>query len=183
MMDLAQAPVKVRKQAEEIARLVSQGKINPDTDFPGLIANGLDPKAAQLYQVVIKQKNAQSDLAQELAKEQFNVKLAEEKQMLQVKVKRAYELAQIMAERGFCESNPEAITKQAESLTDFTDEAFEQVKSKVMLLPKKASSALPSVGMSQSFLESTAAAIPVGLTTEDLVEQFRAAFNTPGKRY
>src|SRR4029077_2312485 len=49
MLDVALSPPKVRKEAEEIQKLVSEGRLDPKTDLDILLANGVDPETVKYW--------------------------------------------------------------------------------------------------------------------------------------
>ncbi len=129
-MDVATAPVKVRKQAEEIQRLVVAGAIDPTNDFPGLVAQGLDADVVKYWkQMWGEAKDPKStQFASDLVKEHQKKKADEEMETYRVKLARSYELANEMADAGLCGGGRESITEQVNSLMKFEDEAFNSMK-------------------------------------------------------
>lgn len=149
MMDIANAPPKVRKQAEEIQRYVAAGQINPATDFEGLIAQGLDSDAVKYWKSYWGQsKDGGSDFGAKLVQDYSNKKVAEEKEAYKVKVLRAFSLANEMAEKDMIGKDASSINTQVNEILAWNDENFESLKKIVarQSVVKKAS-ALPQVGM------------------------------------
>lgn len=149
MMDIANAPPKVRKQAEEIQRYVAAGQINPATDFEGLIAQGLDSDAVKYWKAYWGQsKDGGSDFGAKLVQDYSNKKVAEEKEAYKVKVLRAFSLANEMAEKDMIGKDASSINTQVNEILAWNDENFESLKKIVarQSVVKKAS-ALPQVGM------------------------------------
>jgi hypothetical protein len=149
MMDLAAAPPKVRKMAEDIQRLVVAGKIDPEADFPGLISQGLDGDAVKYWKSFYGQaKDGGSQFASELVQEHKAQKMAAEKEAYKVKIARAYELAYEMSRKGIIGDDRSALNQQVSELMGFNDEAFDSMKRYVDRSPfAKQASALPQVGM------------------------------------
>lgn len=149
MMDVAQAPPKVRKQAEEIQKYVAAGTINPETDFEGLIAQGLDSDAVKYWKAFWGQaKDGGSEFGAKMVQDYNTKKMAEEKENYKVKVLRAFALANEMAEKEMIGKDASSINTQVNEMLAWNDESFDSLKKLVgrQAVVKKAS-ALPQVGM------------------------------------
>lgn len=149
MMDIAQAPPKVRKQAEEIQRYVAAGTINPETDFDGLIAQGLDSDAVKYWKAYWGQaKDGGGEFGAKMVQDYSNKKVAEEKESYKVKVLRCFALANEMAEKEMIGKDASSINTQVNEMMVWNDESFDSLKKIVSRqgVVKKAS-ALPQVGM------------------------------------
>lgn len=149
MMDVANAPPKVRKQAEEIQKYVLAGQINPTTDFDSLIAQGLDADAVKYWKAYWGQsKDGGSEFGSKLVQEYSNKKVAEEKEAYKVKVLRCYALANEMADKEMIGKDASSINTQVNEMLVWNDESFDSLKKIVARqgVVKKAS-ALPQVGM------------------------------------
>ncbi len=148
MMDVATAPPKVRKMAEEIQKHVVTGAINPETDFDALIAQGLDSDAVKYWKALYGQaKDGGSQFAAELVKEHQKAKMAEEKESYKTKVARAYALAYEMAEKDMIGKDASSINTQVTEMIDWTDSNFDSLKRMVARQTVKTASAVPQVGM------------------------------------
>jgi K+/H+ antiporter YhaU regulatory subunit KhtT len=148
MMDLAKAPPKVRKEAEAIHKLVSEGKLDP-SDLDELVSEGLDKDAVAYYRKYWGQVDGGSEFANELAKEHVKAKMEEELNNYKVKIARAYELAYDMVERGLCASDRIHVTAQVEEIMKFNDESFESLKRVVAQhnpMLQKSAHRMPQVG-------------------------------------
>lgn len=147
MLELAKMPPRVRKQAEEIARLVTAGKL-PADKVDELVAHGVDPDAVKYYKAFwgeAKDPKA-SEFAAKLTAEHAAQKQAEELQTERVRIKRAYELAYQMREKGVIEANQ--VDQQVDEIMKWNDEGFNSVKNIVARqapLAKQAS--VPEVGL------------------------------------
>lgn len=130
LMDIMHAEPKVKKAAENIQELVLTGKINPNTDFPKLIANGLDKDAVSYWKQFWGQaKDGGSEFATELTKDISNKKQAQANEDHQVKLARAYDLAYEMADAGyFDKSVPGAVKDHVKEIMAFNDEAYNSMK-------------------------------------------------------
>jgi len=147
VMDVATAPPRVRKMAEEIQQMVTAGKIDPEKDFDGLVAHGLDAEAVSYWKQYYGEGDAEcSQFASELTKEHESQKLAEKQESYKVKIARAYELAHDMVDRGMLVRT--AVNEQVKELMSFNDEAFNSMKRWVSTqTPMKKQASIPQVGM------------------------------------
>jgi hypothetical protein len=178
MMGIATAPPKVRKEAESIHRLVSEGKLDP-ADFDALVAEGLDKDAVAYYKKYYAQVDGGSEFASELVKEHAKAELEKELNGFKVKMARAYELAYDMAERGMCPSDRDSVSLQVEEIMKFNDESFNSLKRVVgrhAPTVRKEAGRMPQVGI---FGSSEA----VGSAQEaNLVDELSAALNSTPRR-
>ncbi|MGE3319972.1 MAG: hypothetical protein AB7I18_11825 [Candidatus Berkiella sp.] len=178
MMELAKAPPKVRKEAEAIHNLVSQGKLDP-SDLDALVAEGLDPAAVAYYKKYFGQTDGGSEFASELVKEHVKAQLEEELNKYRVKLARAYELAYDMADRGLCHFERVAISAQVDEIMKFNDDSFESLKKVVARhapLMRKEAGRLPQVGVIGS------GEINASPSAEDDYALLSAAFSKTSKR-
>jgi hypothetical protein len=179
MMDLAKAPPKVRKEAEAIHRLVSEGKLDP-TDLDALVAEGLDKDAVSYYKKYFAQTDGGSEFASELVKEHVKAQLEAELNKYRVKLARSYELAYDMVDRGLCSHDRNAVSAQVDEIMKFNDDSFESLKRVVARHPvtnlRKEGGRIPQVGVIGSG-EITATA-----SAEDDWSALSAAFAKTSKR-
>ena len=186
-MDVATAPVKIRKQAEEIQRLVVAGAIDPTNDFPGLIAQGLDADVVKYWkQFWGEAKDPQStQFASEMVKEHQKKKAEVEMESYRVKLARSYELANTMVEADLCGGSREAVTAQVTSLMEFDDKSFDSMKRMAeRQIAKKASmpGALLNVGTEGLMVgASESIVLPVPGVESDLKSELDEAFSS--KKY
>lgn len=173
MLDVATAPVKVRKEAEAINRLVSEGKLDV-SDLDALVAEGLDKEAVAYYKKYFGQVDKGSEFASELVKEHAKAQLEEDKQSYRVKLSRAYKLANEMVSRGLCNDDEDAVTAQVDEIMKFNDESFNSLKRVVAKQSPlfKSAGVLPQVGMQFGGGESASSR----LESETLAEQLTTAF-------
>lgn len=188
VMDVATAPPQVRKAAEEIQNLVSEGRLNtiPDpktgkSDLDILIANGVDPEAVKYWKDFYGDLGPEGkEFATELVKEHAKAQVEEEINLYRVKIARAYELAYDMVDRGLLDHNRSAISKQVDDFMQFNDASFESYKKVVArhspTMDKRASR-MPVVGQ-----YDTPELLNKSAETEDLASQFAAAFSKTSKR-
>jgi len=186
IMDVATAAPKVRKAAEEIQRLVVAGAIDPKTDFPGLIAQGLDSNAVKYWkQFWGEAKDPEStEFASEFVKEHAKKKAAEEMQSYRVKLARSYELANQMADVGLCASARESVTEQVNSIMKWDDEAFTSMQRMVQRQGsmRKAASYIPQVGMQDLMVgASDQIVLSAPAASSDIRTDLAAAFS--GRKY
>ena len=162
MLDVARMPPKVRKEAEAIQKLVSEGALDP-ADLDALVAEGLDKDAVAYWKKYYGQVDGGSEFATELVKEHVKAELAEEFNKFRVKIARAYELAYDMADRGMCNADKSAISLQVEEIMKFDDPSFESLKRVVARNPvvgmKKQAGRLPLVGVRENDELSTLASM------------------------
>lgn len=179
MMDLAKAPPKVRKEAEAIYKLVSEGKLDP-SDLDALVSEGLDKDAVAYYRKYWAQTEGGSEFANELVKEHVKAQLEEELNTYKLKMARAYELAYDMVDRGLCSHERLNVTAQVDEIMEFNDEAFESLKKVVAKhepVLRKTAGRYPQVGMIGSGEINVAPA-----SENDDWSQLSAAFSKTSKR-
>jgi len=183
-MQVANAPPQVRKAAEDIQRLVQAGKIDPEGDFPALIAQGLDPQAVAYWKKLWGEASdsESSQYVNDLVKDYQSKKSEEEMSKYRVKTARAYELAHEMSQRGIIGSNREAISVQVNELMDFSDKNFAHLKATVERYPLKKIASIPNVGYPQdSMMGADLPAVPAVDSSGNLTADLDAAFK--GRRY
>ncbi|CAM6001411.1 unnamed protein product [Sphagnum balticum] len=160
MLDVAQSPPKVRKEAEAIATLISEGKLNP-ADLDLLVANGVDPEAVKYYKQFWGQAGSEgSQFATELVKEHAKAQAEQDMAQYRVKIARAYELTYEMVDRELIGRDRNQINHQVNEIMKWNDESFESVKkviaSQKPTLRKEASGRMPQVGILGTGDNSTA---------------------------
>src|SRR5580692_10109803 len=109
MLEVARMPPKVRKEAEAIQRLVSEGKLDPK-DVDALVAEGLDKDAVSYWKKYYGEVDGGSEFASELVKEHVKAEMEAEFGKYRVKLARAYELTYDMIDRGLCRNDRPAIS-------------------------------------------------------------------------
>jgi hypothetical protein len=181
MMELAKAPPKVRKEAEAIYRLVSEGKLDP-ADLDALVAEGLDKDAVSYYKKYFGQAEGGSEFASEIAKEHVKAQLEAELNKYRVKLARSYELAYDMVDRGLCGADRNAVSNQVDEIMQFNDESFDSLKRVVARHPvtnlRKEGGRMPQVGVIGSGDLNTQSPQSEG----DMLAQLTAAFSKTSKR-
>lgn len=178
LCDLAKAPPKVRKEAEAINRLVSEGKLDP-ADFPALIANGLDSDAVSYWKKYWGQAEGGSEFASELVKEHAKAQAEEDATKFKVKIARAYEIAYDMVERELLSRDRGAVSNQVDEIMKWNDESIESFKrviAKQAPSMHKAAGRMPQVGLLGSGEVSS------NESGEDLYSQLSAALSKSSKR-
>jgi hypothetical protein len=175
MMDVAKAPPKVRKEAEVIQRLISEGKLDPK-DFDALVSEGLDKDAVAYWKKYYGEAEGGSEFASELVKEHVKAEMEEDLNKFKVKLARAYETAYDMADRGLCRNDRPAVSAQVEEIMKFNDENFESLKRVIArhepVLHKEAGR-IPQVGVRGDSDGST-----VDLVEEDAFAKLSSMFGT-----
>jgi len=150
MNDLANMPPKVRKQAQEIAQLVQEGKLAAD-EVDGLAAYAVDKDAIAYYKAYWGEaKDSESnEFAAKLVEEQKKAKAAAELETETVKIKRAHELAYEMRDRGMIDTSQ--INQQVKEILSWNDEGFTSVKNIVAKQePLAKTASVPQVGLLHS---------------------------------
>lgn len=149
MMDVALAPVKVRKEAEAIHKLISEGKLDAG-DLNALVAEGLDSAAVAYYKKYYGQVDGGSEFASELVKEHVKAHLENDINSYKVKLARAYDLAYDMVDRGLCHNDRNAVSAQVDEIMKFNDESFDSLKRVVAKhnpVLRKEAGRMPQVGI------------------------------------
>lgn len=174
--DIATAPVKVRKEAEAIQRLVVEGKLNPN-DLPKLVANGLDGDAVKYWKQFYGQAGSEgSQFANELVKEHVKAQVEEQMSLYRVKLARAYELAYEMVDRSLISRDRSIINEQVDQVMKWNDEGFESMKrviAKHTPTNVKNAGRMPQVGISNPGEEPAA--------SDDMASLLASAFSKSGK--
>jgi hypothetical protein len=175
MLEVAKAPPKVRKEAEAIQWMVSQGKLDPK-DVDALVAEGLDKDAVAYWKKYYGEVEGGSEFATELVKEHVKQAMEKELNTFRVKLARAYELTYDMVDRNLCKHDRATITKQVDEIMKFNDDAFESLKKVVARHEpgalRKSAGSLPVVGsLGDSELPPVTAAVE-----EDAYTQLSALF-------
>ena len=179
MMDLANAPPKVRKEAEAINRLVKEGKLDP-SDLDGLVSEGLDKEAVSYYRKYFSQVDGGSEFATELVKEHVKAEMEAELNKYRVKMARAYELAYDMVDRGLCHSDRNAVSSQVDEIMKVNDDSFDTLKRVVAKhnpVLRKEAGHMPQVGMIGS-----GEFAPASNNDDNLVAQLSAALSKTSKK-
>lgn len=179
MMDVAKAPPKVRKEAEAIHKLISEGKLDP-ADLDALVAEGLDKDAVAYYKKYYSQVDGGGEFASELVKEHVKAQLEAEFDAYRTKISRAYELAYDMVARGLCHGDRNAISAQVDDIMRFNDESFESLKrvvAKHEVILHKNGGHIPQVGIIGSGEVNTSNG-----SGENMYELLNAAFSKTSKK-
>lgn len=177
MLEVAQAPVKLRALAAKIDQYVKSGKIKAE-DVDTLVSQGLDKDAAAYWKKFYGQApDGGKEFAQQLVSEHAAKKASEEKGAERVKVARAFELAYQMPQRGMCGNTPEAIAKQAKEFMEFSDAQFESVKRLVSNTPIQKNASFPNVGQVH---EGQVVVGPPAAANQ--YEELRGLFSQTGRR-
>lgn len=152
MLEVAEMPPKVRKEAARIQELVKAGKLAAE-DVDNLVAHGVDPEAVKYWKEMWGEAGKEgSEFATELVKEHAKAELEKEVATHKVKLARAYEVAYDMVRRGLLAEDNSAITAQVNEIMKWNDEAFDSMKRVIakhapLSLSKKA---MPQVGIMDS---------------------------------
>ena len=183
VMDVAtSAPRNVRNAAQKIQMLVQAGDINPKSDFPGLIAEGLDAAAVSYWKKFYGEAgdSESSQFVNELTKSYKEKKASEDGEAMKVKIARAYEVAYSMADRNLVSRDPRALRAQAEKLLSYTDENFNHLKETISRIPVKQASAFVNNGVTDSVLDYVSTEHSASKPSAT-INEFEAAF--AGRKY
>jgi hypothetical protein len=149
MLELANMPPRVKKQADMIQKLVSEGSLKA-SDVDQLVAEGVDADAVKYWKELFGAGDAESkDFAAKLTQEHANAKKAEEVESYKGRIKRAYEIANQMVSKGMI--SEAQIDSQVNDIMKWNDAGFESIKNILARQPsmnKQAS--LPVVGLLDS---------------------------------
>lgn len=169
MVDVAEAPPKVRKEAARLNQLIMEKKISA-SQLDALVAQGLDAEVVKYWKQFWGQAGKEgSEFASELLKEHAKAQIDEEIGAYKVKISRAYELTNEMVRRGLISDERSAISAQVEDIMTWNDEGFEAMKRMVTKSPVRKSASIPSVGMT-GFGDPSAQAKPE-VSLQDALEQ------------
>ena len=150
MLEVARMPPKVKKEAERLNQLITQGSVS-EKDLDNLIAQGLDPEVVKYWRQFYGEMGSEgSAFAKQLTTETMKAKQAEEMTAYRIKVARAYELVNDMCKRGLCAEDRSAVKAQVDEVMNWNDAAFESMKRVVAKHEPKMSkqaSHMPYVGI------------------------------------
>lgn len=181
MLEVAKAPPKVRKEAEAIQRLVSEGKLDPK-DLDALVAEGLDKDAVSYWKQYYAQADGGSEFATELVKEHVKAELEAELNKFKVKLGRAYELTYDMVDRGLCNGDRVTVSDQVDQIMKFNEDAFDSLKrvvAKHAPVMRKEAGRMPQVGMIGGSGDVSTVSQPAD---DNLFSQLSAAFAKTSKK-
>lgn len=172
---------EIRRQASQIHQLVSSGEIT-DADVDGLTALGVDSDAVKYYKQYwgqAKDKES-SDFASKLTQEHAAKKKAAEEEQKEARIKRAYDLAYEMKDRGVIKESQ--LKTQIDEILKWNDEAFETCKKAVLgAAGQKKTASVPQVGWLHSedvLLPEKSASVASNGTGGNFADELKAAFNT-----
>lgn len=147
MLDVAEAPVKVRKEAARLNELIAEGKVAV-SELDTLVSQGLDSEVVKYWKSFWGQAGKEgSEFATELLKEHAKAQIEEEVNTFKVKIARAYELTNEMVRRGLVADERSAITAHVDDMMSWNDEGFEAMKRVVNKHPLRKAASFPQVGM------------------------------------
>jgi hypothetical protein len=149
MLELANMPVKVRKQAEMIQQLVSEGRMKAE-DVDKLVKHNIDADAVKYWKAMWGEtKDAESsEFASKLTKEHAQAKQAEQVEAEKGRIKRAYQMANEMFLKGLIAENQ--IDAQASEIMNYNDHGFESLKRIIAKQPAIKQASVPNVGLLSS---------------------------------
>lgn len=181
MLDLANMPPKVRKQAELIENLVSTGKLAA-ADVDQLVAHGVDSDAVKYWKQYFGQAKdpKASEFASKLTQEHMEAKKAEEITEIKGKIKRAYDLANQMVAVGMIAGNQ--VTAQVEDIMKWNDAGFESMKNIIARQPSVKQASIPAgFGTVESSIFVPTSLEKTASEKVDLVSVFSEHFDRKGR--
>ncbi len=166
MLDVAEAPPKVRKEAERLNQFIVQGKVS-EKDLDKLVAQGLDPAVVKYWKQFYGEAGKEgSEFAAGMLKEHAKAQFDEVVSGHKVKLSRAYELTNEMVRRGLLTDDRIVIAKYVDDVMTWNDEGFEAMKRMIAKQPlKKSAAVLPQIGIVDS-----AEAVRSGATFQDALD-------------
>jgi hypothetical protein len=161
MLQLANLPPKVRKQAEQIQKLVSSGAMSPEL-VDGLASYGVDGDAIKYWKQFWGQAGdseskefASQLVSNELSNVHESAKKAAELETYKGRIKRAYEFANQMVVKGMI--SEAQVDSQVEDILKWNDAGYESMKNILARQPAMVRQAsIPTVGL----LDSGAVILP-----------------------
>jgi hypothetical protein len=156
MLELANMPPRVRKQAEMIQKLVSEGRMRSE-DVDQLVKHNVDADAVKYWKAMWGEaKDPESgEFASKLTQEHSKAKQAEDIESYKGRIKQAYELANQMAAKGLI--SEAQIDAQVTDIMKYNDAGFDSMKAIVAKQPSMSKQAsMPQVGL----LDSGAVILP-----------------------
>jgi hypothetical protein len=183
MMELANMPPRVRKQAEAIQALVSEGRMKAE-DVDKLVSRGVDPEAVKYWKAMWGEAKDQEskEFADKLTQEHAKAKQAEEIESHKARIKRAYQMANQMVAKGFISESQ--VDAQASDIMNWNDAGFESFKGIIAKQPVVKQASVPAVGL----LDSGSVILPAAEPTErvggtDIKGFFDEYFNKKGLKF
>lgn len=177
MLDVAKASPKVRKDAEEIYKLVSSGELNAN-QVDDLVAQGVDAEAVKYYKEYFGEADGGAEFASELVKDHVKASAEKDMETYRVKLARAYDLAYDMVSRELLPNDNQAVTAQVNEIMKWNDEGFTSMKKVIAKHPVsslKKEGSFPVVGLMDSANYAPKA-------DEDFTELLSKALSGAGRR-
>ncbi len=183
MLELANMPPRVRKQAEMIQQLVSEGRMKAE-DVDQLVKHNVDADAVKYWKAMWGEaKDAESsEFANKLTQEHAQAKKAEQAEADRGRIKRAYQMANEMFLKGLIAENQ--IDAQASDIMNYNDHGFESLKRIIAKQPAIKQASVPNVGL----LSSGEVILPAAQTSAqaggaDIRGFFDSYFNQKGLKF
>lgn len=184
MMELANMPPRVRKQAEVIQQLVSEGRMKAE-DVDKLVSFNVDPDAVKYWKAMWGEAKDQesTEFANKLTQEHVKAKQAEEIETHKARIKRAYQMANQMVAKGYISESQ--IDAQASDIMKWNDAGFESFKNILAKQPNISKQAsLPAVGLlSSGEVILPAAQESTQASGVDIKNFFDSYFNQKGLKF
>lgn len=127
-LEVAKAPVRVRKEAARLQKLISEGSIDK-SDLPKLVSEGLDAEVVAYWKELYDMSDAEGkEFAKLLTTAADEEKAKEELDNYKLKLARSFQIANEMARTGLISNESGAINRQVEESMGWNDEAFDSFK-------------------------------------------------------
>jgi hypothetical protein len=134
IMQQVKSVPKVREAVEHVADLLKKGTLTP-SDFDNqetMKALAIDPEAAKYWKQYFGEGDQGSkQFGAELSKEFAKKKAAQDSETHRLKLRRAYDMALDMQDKGLIEEGRSGLENQVDDIMKFDDKAFEAFKSAV----------------------------------------------------
>ncbi len=179
MLKVLETEPKVKKAAQQLDKLVREGKVNAD-DIPEMVKEGLDKEVAAYWKKYYGQVDGGSEFAAGLLKDYSTAKTktasAVDVDNYKAKFAKAFDLAYEMADLGLVMKNNTAIRAEAEKMENFTDAAFDAVK-RVVAQHRNKLAKTASVQVGVAYDRSANQSTNESLESSDLTSRLQRAFS------
>lgn len=159
---------KIKREAERLNELIVSGKVKV-AELDTLVSKGLDAEVKKYWEQYYGDSKEGKAYVAELLKEHAKAEVDQEKQVMKVKLARAYDLANQMVARGML--NSENVSNYVENdILSWNDEGFESMKRIVnRTAMNKSAGIIPQVGVNEGIQQIHA--------VESLADQLDQAFS------
>ena len=137
----------VREAMGRLVQLMKVGALNDSdlNDEDKLTALAVDPEAVKYYKEYFSTDQAEKEFASELVKDYEGKKATASLENHKLRLKRAYDLAFEMQEKGMINQGVNALHDQASNLVDLSDKAFDSMKRSIARMSAPVKTASPVI--------------------------------------